>query len=184
MTGVTATPIWFGAHDRPLFGMLHLPEGNVARAGVVLCPPLGREDLAVHSAYRALAERLAAERIAVLRFDYDGTGDSAGSQSDPARVAAWSRSTATAMDLVRATGAPVVGAVGMRMGATLAAIEAARAPMDALVLWDPCRTGRSFLRELQRAAFPERGGGGARGRIGADPGIPLRRRHRHRSLLP
>jgi dienelactone hydrolase len=148
VTGVTASPIWFGPADRPLFGMLHRPDGDTARAGVVLCPPLGREDLAVHSAYRVLAERLADDGIAVLRFDYDGTGDSAGSQSDPGRVAAWSASMTAAVNLVRSTGAPVVVTVGMRMGATLAAIDAVRDPVDALVLWDPCRTGRSFLREL------------------------------------
>ncbi len=43
--------------------------------------------------------------------------------------------------------APVVGAVGIRVGATIAAAEAARHPLDVLVLWDPCRSGRIFLRE-------------------------------------
>jgi alpha-beta hydrolase superfamily lysophospholipase len=147
---MTGTPVWFGPTERPLFGMVHVPDGNTARAGVVLCSPLGREDLHVHSTYRALAERLAALGIAVLRFDYDGTGDSAGWQHDPARVAAWSASTRAALDLMRATGVPVVAAVGMRMGAAVAAVEAVREPLDALVLWDPCRSGRAFLRE-QRA---------------------------------
>jgi alpha-beta hydrolase superfamily lysophospholipase len=147
---MTGTPIWFGPSDRPLFGMLHVPEGNTARAGVVLCSPLVREDLYVHSAYRTLAERLEQHGIAVLRFDYDGTGDSAGAQHDPARVAAWAASTRAAFDLMRSAGPPVVAAVGMRMGATLAALEATRFPLDALVLWDPCRSGRTFLRE-QRA---------------------------------
>jgi dienelactone hydrolase len=159
---VTATPIWFGSPERPLFGMLHVPEGNRARAGVVLCPPLGREDLYTHSTYRELAERLERHGIAVLRFDYDGTGDSAGAQHDPTRLAAWSMSTQSAVELVRAAGPPVVAAVGMRMGATLAAREAMRAPLDALVLWDPCRSGRAFLRE-QRALQALSVGG-------ADPG--------------
>lgn len=147
---MTRSSIWFGPGDRPLFGMLHLPEHGTARAGVVLCSPLGREDLWAHSAYRLLAERLEEEGIAVLRFDYDGTGDSAGEQHDGSRVAAWSASTAQAMELMRSTGAPVVAAVGMRMGALLAALDAVRRPLDALVLWDPCWSGRSFLRE-QRA---------------------------------
>ena len=159
---MTVTPIWFGPRDRPLFGMLHVPEGNVARAGVVLCSALGREDLYSHSTYRVLAERLEQHGIAVLRFDYDGTGDSAGAQHDPTRVTAWSASTRAALDAVRAAGPPVVAAVGMRIGATLAAIEATRDPLDALVLWDPCRSGRAFLRE-QRALQALSVGG-------ADPG--------------
>ena len=44
--GLNATPIWFGPTDRPLFGWLHLPEE--ARAGVVLCRPIGLEELSVH----------------------------------------------------------------------------------------------------------------------------------------
>jgi pimeloyl-ACP methyl ester carboxylesterase len=35
----------------------------------------------------------------------------------------------------------------MRIGATFAALQAAIDPLDALVLWDPCFSGRSFLRE-------------------------------------
>lgn len=143
-----ATPIWFGPTSRPLFGMLHVPDGNLARAGVVLCPPLGREDLFSHSAYRMLAQSLEEQGIAVLRFDYEGTGDSAGSQRDGGRVSAWSKSTQTAVDLMRSAGPPMVAAVGMRIGATLAAFEATRDPLDALVLWDPCRSGRAFLREV------------------------------------
>jgi alpha/beta superfamily hydrolase len=142
-----AKPIWFGPTPRPLFGMLHVPDGNVARAGVVLCSPLGREDLFAHSAFRMLAQYLEQQGMAVLRFDYDGTGDSAGSQRDEGRVAAWSESTQAAVDLMRSAGPPVVAAVGMRIGATLAALEATRSPLDALVLWDPCRSGRVFLRE-------------------------------------
>jgi hypothetical protein len=147
---MSGQPIWFGPTERPLFGMVHVPDGNVARAGVVLCSPLGREDLYAHSTYRTLAERLEQQGIAVLRFDYDGTGDSAGAQHDPARVAAWLASIRTAVELMRAAGPPVVIAGGMRMGATMAAFEAIRSPLDGLVLWDPCRSGRAFLRE-QRA---------------------------------
>ena len=38
--------------------------------------------------------------------------------------------------------------VGLRLGATLAAAELARGgPVDDFVLWDPCASGRAFLRE-------------------------------------
>jgi alpha-beta hydrolase superfamily lysophospholipase len=155
---MTGTPIWFGPPERPLFGMVHVPEGNIARAAVVLCSPLGREDLHAHGTYRELAQRLEDQGIAVLRFDYDGTGDSAGAEHDPARVAAWSSSIQVAVDLMRSIGPSVVAVVGMRMGATLGAIEASRRPVDALVLWDPCRSGRAYLRE-QRALYVLSGSG-------------------------
>jgi alpha-beta hydrolase superfamily lysophospholipase len=93
----------------------------------------------------------------VLYIDYDGTGDSAGSEADPGRVEAWQRTVRSAVDLVRSGGARHVSVVGMRLGATLAASVAHECALDALVLWDPCDSGRSWLREeaLLRAVYLE-----------------------------
>ncbi len=145
---VTADPIWFGPDARPLFGWFHRPTSGRARYGVVLCPPVGDEDRRVYSTFRMLAESLAGMGHAVLRFSYDGTGDSTGSFDDPDRVAAWTRSISDAVGVVRAAGVPAVAVIGMRLGATLAtrAADAMERPLDALVLWDPCVTGREFLR--------------------------------------
>jgi alpha-beta hydrolase superfamily lysophospholipase len=148
---LTAEPLWFGPADRPLFGWFHMPEGGAARAGVVVCPPIAREYLHAHYACRRLARQLEARGIAVLRFDYDGTGDSGGLSDDPGRVRAWLASVHQAISLVRAAGCTSVGLVGMRLGATLAAVAAHEdGDVDALVLWDPCVSGRGYVRE-QRA---------------------------------
>jgi alpha-beta hydrolase superfamily lysophospholipase len=143
-----ATPFWFGPGDRELFGWLHLPADRVVRGGVVLCQPLGIEAICVYFSYRLLAERLAQCGLAVLRFDYDGTGDSSGVEDDPDRLDAWLESVSAATDALVALGADTVGLVGVRIGALFAAHEATRRDgVDALVLWDPCLSGRSFLRE-------------------------------------
>jgi len=42
--------------------------------------------MAVHRTYRHLADRLTARGLPTLRFDYDGTGDSAGESDDPILV--------------------------------------------------------------------------------------------------
>ena len=98
-----------------------------------------------------MAERLAASGFCALRFDYDGTGDSAGGNDDPGRTEAWVATVRSALRLVRQTGVDDVCLVGMRFGATLAAQAAASdGQVDQVVLWDPCASGRSFLRE-QRA---------------------------------
>ena len=84
----------------------------------------------------------------VVRFDYDGTGQSAGEMGDPGRVAAWIESISRAVELARDAGAEWIGAVGLRLGATLAARASAEGvALDSLVLWDPYVSGRSFLRE-------------------------------------
>ncbi len=146
-----AHPVWFGPGERSLFGLFHEPAGRRARYGVVLCLPVGDEERRVYLAFRKLAESLAGAGHAVLRFSYDGTGDSVGSFEDPDRIESWTRSIAHAVEVVRASGVAQVAVIGMRLGATLAtrAAQAMDRPLDALVLWDPCVTGREFLRHQQ-----------------------------------
>jgi alpha-beta hydrolase superfamily lysophospholipase len=150
--GVTnARPVWFGEDLRPAFGWFHSPQDGLASGGAIICPPIGFNYLHCHYALRLLAERLAANGLCALRFDYDGTGDSAGGNDDPDRVQAWLATVRRAVRLVRDTGVDEVCVVGMRFGATLAAqVAATDGEIDQVVLWDPCASGRSFLRE-QRA---------------------------------
>jgi pimeloyl-ACP methyl ester carboxylesterase len=142
-------PLWFGPQDRPLWGWLHAPEDGRIRGGVVLAPTMGIESVSAHHAFRRLGDRLAQAGFVALRFDYDGMGDSAGRTDDPGRAAAWLGSVRAAVDFVRALGADRVGVVGMRIGATLCAEAFGSGPalIDDLVLWDPCASGRNFLRE-------------------------------------
>jgi alpha-beta hydrolase superfamily lysophospholipase len=142
-------PLWFGPEDRPLFGWLHVPENGRARGTVLLCPTIGIEAVNARYAYMYLADRLAGAGLACFRFDYDGTGDSAGQQNDPNRVEAWLDSIRRAMELVRGLGTNRISVVGLRMGATLLAETFGSGPaaIDDLVLWDSCASGRSFLRE-------------------------------------
>ncbi|MBV8518596.1 MAG: alpha/beta fold hydrolase [Acidobacteria bacterium] len=148
---VTRTPLYFGPDARALFGWYHAPaDGRQRELAIVICPPLGHEYVNSHRSERHLADALARAGIPALRFDYDGTGDSAGDDEDPARVAAWSASIGTAMTTLRALAhAPRIGLLGIRLGATLAAAVAAeRDDVDCLVQWAPVR-GRAYARELK-----------------------------------
>ena len=134
-----------------------MPDDGRAVGAVVLCPPLSLEGVCTRRTFALLADDLATAGILTLRFDYDGTGDSVGGDEDPDRVPAWIESVHQAIAFVRAAGAPRVAVVGMRLGATLAAAaladdgaDPAGTPVDGLVLWDPCASGRSYLR-AQRA---------------------------------
>jgi pimeloyl-ACP methyl ester carboxylesterase len=148
---------WFG-DDRPLFGWVHLPVGRRARGGVVIFPPIGHDQRLAYPTLRALAGQLAAQGFLVVRFDYDGAGDSAGDPDDPDRINAWLRSGEDALRLVRGCGVTWIAGVGMRVGASLAAMVAERIQgVDALVLWDPL-TGRAFLSEQRALARLSFGG--------------------------
>jgi len=143
-------PTWFGPDAAPLFGWFHAPADGRMRGVVVLCPPVGLEMLVTYRTLRILADRLAATGVGVLRFAYATTGDSAGESTDPERVARWLASVGDAVSYARSAGASRVVVAGVRLGATLAAAAARTcSPLDGLVLWDPCESGASFLREEQ-----------------------------------
>ena len=92
---------------------------------------------------RLLANMLAAAGTHVLRFDYFGTGDSAGNMED-ADLGAWFGDVETAVDELRDTiDAPQVALVGLRLGATLAGTVASmrRTDVNGLVLWGSHRLG-------------------------------------------
>ncbi|MCD9121738.1 alpha/beta fold hydrolase [Cupriavidus sp. UGS-1] len=134
-------------------GWLHPGPGAT---GVVLCAPWGHEAMWSHRAWRHLADDLASAGMPVLRFDYPGCGDSAGTEDGPDRLSACAHSIVRAAQTLRAhTGAERVVLCGLRLGATLAvlAAEAMAADggqrADGLVLLAPPVTGRSYLRELR-----------------------------------
>ncbi|MGB3168843.1 MAG: alpha/beta fold hydrolase [Rhodococcus sp. (in: high G+C Gram-positive bacteria)] len=150
---------WFGSESEPLFGTVHVPAGGLARGAVVLCPPLGKEQVDSYRGMTLLAQKLCSQELLVLRFDYLGTGDSHGMQDDPGIVARWQRSIETAVGFAREClqpqqdVLPEVALVGLRTGALLGASVAERCgPLTALTLWDPVVRGRSFLHE-QRALY-------------------------------
>jgi len=151
VTGVESVPLWIGSPDRPVFAWLDVPDDHLVAGAAVICPSMGLEAAYSTRALRQLAHRLAGSGWAALRLDYAATGDSVGTWSDPDLVAEWLANIRLGIDCARSLGAERVGVVGLRLGATLAAAELARGgPVDDLVLWDPCATGKAFLRE-QRA---------------------------------
>jgi len=118
----------------------------------VICNPFGQEYMRSHRSLRELANRLAQSGFHVLRFDYHGCGDSAG-ESDEGTLEQWQSDIAAAVCEIReASASDRVALVGLRLGATLAALLAKeRDDLDHLVLWDPILDGPSYLRELKDA---------------------------------
>ena len=157
-SGIVEMPTWYGPNERPLFGWLTFPEERRVLGAVVICSPVCEEGRAAHRTMRELARSLAQDGFLSLRFDYDGTGDSVGSYNDPEWVDRWVISVEHSIQFLRRIGADNIALVGMRLGATIAAVAAARSSeyIRSLVLWDPCRSGKNFLREqalLHRTVF-------------------------------
>lgn len=122
-------------------------------AAVLLCNPFGEEAVRAHRAYRVLARRLDEAGYPTMRFDYAGTGDSSGEAGEHG-IADWLADIAAAADALRAdSGQSRIVVIGLRLGATLAALAAQRGLLRPahLLLWDPVVDGAGYLHDLERA---------------------------------
>ena len=147
-------PVYFGAHERRLFGIYEPARHAKTRRGVVLCHPWGAEYIHAYRSMRQLAKMLTANGIHTLRFDYFGTGDSAG-ETTAGDLGGWETDIQAAIEELKdTTGATQVTLVGLRLGAMLAANVAVRAgpTVNSIVLWDPVVSGTEYLAELFHAA--------------------------------
>jgi alpha/beta superfamily hydrolase len=146
-------PLYFGAGDQQLFGIYEpARRSGGAKRAAVLCNPPGSEYVHAHRAIRNLALRLSKAGLHVLRFDYYGTGDSAG-DSDEGNPHRWCDDIEAAMsELKDMTGAMQVTLIGLRFGANLAARVAGRdlRGVEALVLWEPLASGHDSVASLPK----------------------------------
>lgn len=127
----------------------------------MLCSPLGQEAVRIHRFYRVLAERLARNGTAVLRFDPYGCGESDGDDED-GHLARWVDDTLLAQrELLQRSRAKSVVWIGARLAAAVMAQASQRAEPQprCLVFWDAVADGKAYLdrlsqdhsREIQRA---------------------------------
>ena len=153
-----ATPFFFLVRESPCMGWFHPAQGRPQPLGVVMCRAIGFESMCAYGAFTQISEALAQAGFHVLRFDYPGTGDSAGDDAEPERVQHWIDGIeAAARMLGQITGCERIALFGLRLGATLALQAAMQATsVERLVLWAPCKSGRAFVREL-RMATTQRG---------------------------
>lgn len=146
------TPMLFGPPSRQLFGLFHAPEreGNLA---MLVCMPVGQEAIRAHRLFRVLSDRLARIGVAVLRFDYHGTGDSPGDDLD-GELEGWRRDVCTAHEeLRRRVGPRRILWLGARLGASVAVLAAKSGHCDPtrLILWDPIVDGARYLDTLRES---------------------------------
>ena len=144
------SPFFFGADARRLFGIFEPAPTEKASAAVLLCNAFGHEAIHAHRLYRVLAQRLTRAGFDVMRFDYFGTGDSAGDDRD-ADLDGWTGDVLTAYEeLLSRSGSSRAAWLGARLGAPLVARathRAARTP-ERVVLWDPIVDGGAYLAEI------------------------------------
>ena len=145
---------YFGRGPRTLLGLRHPPVAQ-PHAAMLVCAPLLQEGIRCQRALWSLSETLAAAGIDVLRFDWFGSGDSAGTSADidvPGLVddiaaAEFLMRTSAGAGQARTTQAGLARPrlFGLRSAALplLAYASARREPVD-VVLWAPALDGRAL----------------------------------------
>jgi len=153
-------PLHLGPPERPVFAVLHA-TAQPPRAQLLLCPPILNEHARSYRLFSVLARHLAAQGIAVLRFDYYGTGDSGGDDDAFTLGSACDDAMLASAHLADVAGSVPAFVMGVRAGGLVAIETASRTRASGgLVLWQPIADWTDYLRETgaldarQRAAIP------------------------------
>jgi exosortase A-associated hydrolase 2 len=148
---MTETPFFFPNGSYNLFGVFHEPPGRSSKSAFVFCHPWGEEKLWAHRVFVSFARALAADGHPVLRFDFMGNGDSDGEFTDSTLQTALSDVRCAIAEARRRTGGAAISLLGLRLGATIAAMIADETPDAAhLILWAPIVDGGRYMQELLR----------------------------------
>ena len=147
------TPYFFGETQQQLFGALHhaLASKPEVHRTAVICPPIGQEYIRSHWCLRLLARQLSRKGINVLRLDYRGIGDSAGSSEETTSIKQWHQDVHNAIDFAcEKTDSKNVMLIGLRYGSAIAsAVAAESSKVNSLILWEPVINPDEYLQSLR-----------------------------------
>jgi alpha/beta superfamily hydrolase len=127
----------FSSEGEAIFGVLHVPEQTPA-AGVIMCHGFTGHKAEAHRLFVATARDFCQHGLAALRFDFRGSGDSAGEFQDMT-VSREVADASAALDFLASR--PEVdrhrlGVLGLSLGGCVAACLAGQDErVRALVLW-------------------------------------------------
>lgn len=131
------TQVTFSCEGESLFGVLHLPEQAPA-PGLLMCHGFTGHKAEAHRLFVAAAREFAASGLGVLRFDFRGSGDSAGEfrEMTVSREIADAEAAFEFLCSQEQVDANRVGVLGLSLGGCVAACLTGREDrIRALVLW-------------------------------------------------
>lgn len=146
------TPVVFEHRGQQIIGMLHLPEGRGRFPTALLLHGFTGTKVEAHRMFVKLARALASHGIATLRFDYRGSGDSAGEFEDMT-IRSEVADTLEAIKFLarhKRLNSRRLALIGLSMGGAVASYVAGREKgrIKTLVLWAPVAEGAGILDDL------------------------------------
>lgn len=145
-------PVVFESKGQQIVGMLHLPDGRGRFPTALLLHGFTGTKVEPHRMFVKLARALAQHGIATLRFDYRGSGDSAGEFEDMTIRSEVADALEAIKFLARhkQINSRRLALIGLSMGGAVASYVVARekARFKSLVLWAPVAEGAGILDDL------------------------------------
>lgn len=157
-TGLEA--FYFNSGDQRLYACYHPAKRKKRKdIAVLFCYPLGRDYFRLHRVYRQFSSRLAKQGIDCLRFDYFGTGDSAG-ESEEIDLNICQKNVRDALSELQRRAKPKrIYCIGHWLGASLALMAAGESKdVNSLILFDPVLNGDTYLDQQTGNEREERAG--------------------------
>jgi alpha-beta hydrolase superfamily lysophospholipase len=142
-----------------LYGSMYAPASVIPAVGVVFCNSWGYEaDLASSLVHGVSADIAGAGGVAV-NFDYPGFGDSYGDPEQVTFAAMQAAALGALAEARRRIAAPTWFLCGLMLGASVAALAAARSgAIDGLLLIQPSLRPQRYFSRLRRASRRALGG--------------------------
>ncbi len=148
--GVRSTAAFLDTPGGRIFAVLH--EGpDAPRTAVVVCPPVYAEAVRNQRRELVLGWELSAAGIAAARFQYRGSGHSDGEPTDMTFDEMVHDAVTVADHVQTTTRAEILGFVGTRLGALVAAAASQQFADGPLVMWEPPIDLGRYYNEVFRA---------------------------------
>lgn len=148
-----------GSKGRRILGILYHPDPlHTRKTGIVYCHPFAEEQNMAHPVAVKACRAFSRAGYPVLRFDMSGCGDSEGSL-DEMDISSWLEDIHSAVEgIKRESGVQEAGLFGLRLGAGLALLHAARndAAIPFLILWEPVLDFSLYISQFLRRAVASR----------------------------
>jgi alpha/beta superfamily hydrolase len=134
-----------------LYGVLYRNANSEQKGAVTICPPDVDERTWSQRVLVNFSRMLAVNGYTVLRFDYEGQGESQGEYEDSTISTRRDDVESAVSFLLDRTEMNTISIVGVRLGGTVAALAASNnAAVTSLVLWEPIIDLHAYLYGLLR----------------------------------
>jgi pimeloyl-ACP methyl ester carboxylesterase len=136
--------------DEFLYGRIYIPSAECSTTGIVIVGPIGYERLRRYREIVSLARDLAHQKYPVIYFDQQGEGESSGEFQNFNLTTRVEDITSAVHELKRHAEVDELVLIGIRLGAVLAVLGAAKHHVKRLVLCDPICNPANYAIDLLR----------------------------------